>query len=216
MGNTETFVCLIYIISYILSISEAAAAAAAGSSCASTTTSTISVTDAGARLLSTTTTPGSQQQPVIIDSGPDSPDRAKKKTKKKKKSSRPRPVTCPICDTFLNPKDLEKHIQDSHASQISTTSTATAPVTGTEVLMSVDPERLAALAARCPSDSTPASTTTTHAAAPPAAQRSPPRGKSLTLTILMRNCELSCDPRPKYACILMRNNGGKTFTLATF
>ena len=51
----------------------------------------------------------------------------------------------------------------------------------------------------------------------------PPRGKSLTLTILMRNCELSstiiggiCDPRPKYACILMRNNGGKTFTLATF
>ncbi len=87
--------------------------------------------------------------------------------------------------------------------------------------MSIDPERLAALAARCPLDSTPASTTTTtHAAAPPAAaaaaQRSPPRGKSLTLTILMRNCELSCDPRPKYACILMRNNGGKTFTLATF
>ena len=36
-------------------------------------------------------------------------------------------------------------------------------------------------------------------------QQTPPRGKSLTLTILMRNCELSstiiggiCDPRPKY------------------
>jgi len=36
-------------------------------------------------------------------------------------------------------------------------------------------------------------------------QQSPARGKSLTLTILMRNCELSstiiggiCDPRPKY------------------